>query len=319
MTAVAPDRLRTLLDTLVGALDADVDGAGMARRALLSRFHFDRLVADAVGEPPGTLRRRLLLERAAWRLGRGAGVTAAGFEAGYGSTAAFSRAFRRAYGVAPSRFAASGADFRLAAGNGLHFHPPAGLRLPSATRRPPMDLTDRLLEHDVWLTGRLLERAAELPDAALDRELRPGHEVLRFDGPEATVRQMLDRLVWTKEVWSAAIAGRDLPDALDDSIPGLRARWARAGSEFVALVREVRERGGWDAGFVDALCDPPQSFTLGGVVAHVITFSAHRRQVLIAALADLGVIGIDHDPLEWERQRMVERPLRPAALRGTDR
>jgi hypothetical protein len=28
----------------------------------------------------------------------------------------------------------------------------------------------------------------------------------------------------------------------------------------------------WDSGFVDALCEPPQSFTFGGVLAHVVTF-----------------------------------------------
>ena len=144
-------------------------------------------------------------------------------EAGYGSAEAFSRAFSRAHGVAPSRFAREKGDFRLAAPNGIHFHPPAGLRLRGTERRQVMDLTERLLEHDHWLTGRLVERAGELPDEELDREIRPGHEVLDFDGPEPTVRAMLDRLVWTKEVWTAAIAGRDIPEAPDRSLGGLRA------------------------------------------------------------------------------------------------
>lgn len=44
-------------------------------------------------------RRRLLLERAAWRLARGVSVTEASLEAGYDAVEAFSRAFARAHGV----------------------------------------------------------------------------------------------------------------------------------------------------------------------------------------------------------------------------
>ena len=75
-----------------------------------------------------------------------------------------------------------------------------------------MDVTDRLLEHDSWLTG--------------------------LDGRETTMRQMLDRHVW---------------------------------------IREDRAR---NDSFVDALCDPRQSFTFCGVIAHIITYPAYRRQVL---------------------------------------
>jgi AraC-like DNA-binding protein len=64
------DRLRGLVDSLLGALEQGADGPSRARRAHLSRFHFDRLVSDGLGEAPGAFRRRLLLERAAWRLRR---------------------------------------------------------------------------------------------------------------------------------------------------------------------------------------------------------------------------------------------------------
>jgi AraC-like DNA-binding protein len=320
MPRVRPDRLRDLLDTILDALDDAVDGGSLAGRAYLSRFHFDRLVTAGLGEAPAAFRRRLLLERAAWQLARAHSVTEAGIDAGYGSTEAFSRAFSRAYGVAPSRFAAEPADFRLAAPNGIHFHPPAGLRLAGIDRRGAMDLTDRLLEHDRWLTGRLLERAGALSDEQLDREIRPGHEVLSFDGPEPTVRAMLDKLVWTKEVWTAAIAGGDFPDGSDRSLAGLRARFETAGDEFLSLARQIRDRGQWDDAFVDALCDPPQSFTFGGVIAHVVTFSAHRRQVLIGALEELGVEEIEPGcPIEWERIRAAEHSRPAAALRGTER
>jgi hypothetical protein len=101
-----------------------------------------------LGEPPAAFRRRLLLERAAWNISRGASVTDAGFDAGHGSTEAITRAFSRAYGVPPSRFANHTLDFRLEAPNGLHFHPPAGLLVPGGERSDVMDVTERLLEHE---------------------------------------------------------------------------------------------------------------------------------------------------------------------------
>src|SRR5688500_7058291 len=103
MRPVPPDRLRDIIDAVLEALDEGLDGVAVAARAMLSPFHFNRLVRQGVGEPPAGLRRRLLLERAAWQLGRGATVTDASLEAGYEAVEAFSRAFSRAFGVAPSR------------------------------------------------------------------------------------------------------------------------------------------------------------------------------------------------------------------------
>jgi AraC family transcriptional regulator len=301
---VAPDMLRDLLDTLVESLDDAADARARAERVGLSRFYFDRLVSAKIAEPPAAFRRRLLLERAAWRLRRGATVTEAGLEAGYGSTEAFSRAFSTAFGIAPSRFVDSGLDHRLTANNGLHFHPPAGLRMPGTNRRSTMDLGDRLFQHDDWQTRALLERAATLSDEQLDREMRPGHVVFSFDGPEPSVRAMLDKLVWTKEVWTAAIGGRDYPNARDKTMAGLRRRHEAVARQFLALVRRIRDRDEWDDAFIDALCQPPQSFTFGGVLAHILTFAAHRRMTLIAVLRELGVEDVDAAcPIDWERMR----------------
>src|SRR5687768_11284088 len=227
MKAVPPDKLRDVVDAVLEALDEGLDGKALAARAMLSPFHFNRLVRAGIGEAPGGFRRRLLLERAAWRLGRGASVTDVGLEAGYDAAEAFSRAFARAHGMPPSRFADEPRDFRLAAPNGIHFHPPGGLLLPGQPRTTTMDLSDRLVEHDHWHTLRLLEQAATLSDEALDRHVRPGLVVHDFEGPEPAVRTMLERIVWTKEVWTSAIGGRDIP-ARDErsSIAGLQSRLA---------------------------------------------------------------------------------------------
>jgi hypothetical protein len=70
-----------------------------------------------------------------------------------------------------------------------------------------MDLTDRMLEHDLWLTRQLLDAAAALPAAKLDQpvDVAPGvaHD---FPAERPTARDMLERLINAKEIWTAAIA-----------------------------------------------------------------------------------------------------------------
>ena len=116
-----------------------------------------------------------------------------------------------------------------------------------------------------------------------------------------------DRLRDVKEVWTAAIGGRDIPPRDQRSIPALQARLAAVEPQFAALVRRIRDRNEWDDVFVDALCTPPVSFTLGSVVAHILTVGVVRRQTVIGALRELGVEGVEaRDPIEWERE-IVER------------
>jgi AraC family transcriptional regulator len=296
------DRLREIIDVLVD-VDDTAAGAELARRAHLSRFHFDRVSAAILGESPAAFRRRLLLERAGYELTHGASATDAAFGAGYGSLEAFSRAFRLAYGVAPSRFSG---DFRVDAPNGIHFHLPGGLLVPGDERRKTMDLTTRLIEHDNWLASRLLDAAAALEDETLDEPvpLNPPTPAFAEDAP--TIRSMLNRLVFTKEMWTAAISGRAFTEAEDRSLAGMRERLGRSAPEFAALVEDVARRNAWNTAFVDATCDPPESFTFGGAVARVITWDAYRRQVLAAALREHGA-DVSEDPIAWERQRIAER------------
>lgn len=68
------DRPRSIIDVLVD-IDDPAAGAELARRAHLSRFHFNRVTAAILGESPAAFRRRLLLERAAYELARGTTVT----------------------------------------------------------------------------------------------------------------------------------------------------------------------------------------------------------------------------------------------------
>ncbi len=108
-----------------------------------------------------------------------------------------------------------------------------------------MDLTDRLIDHDTWMTRRLLERARELSDEQLDTPLGVFKAPLPFDPSEDTFRAAVVRMIYTKEVWNAAVAGRVLPDG-DNSPNGLLARLSSAFREFAAIVRSVRDEGRWD-------------------------------------------------------------------------
>jgi hypothetical protein len=108
---------------------------------------------------------------------------------------------------------------------------------------------------------------------------------------------MAERLVGTLEIWVAAIAGHPAPAGGGP----LLARHARAGAAFSRLARSIRDRGAWDDAFVDALCEPPQTFTYGGVLAHVLTYGAVRREALASVLTELGAsIPASGDPIEWE-------------------
>jgi hypothetical protein len=112
---------------------------------------------------------------------------------------------------------------------------------------------------------------------------------------------MLSRLVFTKEMWSAAVAGREFVRNDDASLSSLKQRVDDAGANFAELVRDIRDRRAWDTAFVDATCDPPESFSFGGAIAHALTWDAHRRQIVVAALGERGVEGLSADPLDWRR------------------
>jgi AraC family transcriptional regulator len=52
---------------------------------------------------------------------------------------------------------------------------------------------------------------------------------------------------------------------------------------------------------IDALCGPPESFQLYGIVAHVLTYSAHRRELARTMLARHGICTGRGDPLDCMR------------------
>lgn len=287
------DETERLSGVVLESLDSEQDASGLARRAWRSRTQFYRLFRAIVDETPVAMRRRLLLERAAWQLSRTKlAVTEIGLNANYGSLEAFTRAFRKAFGVSPSLYRRMGATYtHLPAANGIHHY--SGIAAKKGTDRT-MDLFDIFSGQESWHTRRLLDLAKTLNDEQLDRLLETPTKVLPWEGQGLTLRQLLDRMVQTKEVWAAALSGGSMPP-MDDAPPAHRtpaamlARLEAADAKFHGVLAKVRDRSAWDDTFVDALCEPPETFSFGGTFAHVITFNAYRRMVAIDALRRLGV------------------------------
>jgi len=181
----------------------------MARSSYASEFHFSREVRRLTGESPAALRRRIMLERAAWRLHRGESVSAVAADEGWSSPEVFSRAFSRTFGVPPSR--AADIEFRVSAPNGLHFHPPQSLWLDSDGDTKEPEISQLMVAHDVADTAYLINQAMQLSKDQWTQDISPGQVILDWDGPEPSVGAVLGAIVWTKEVWLATIEGRDFP------------------------------------------------------------------------------------------------------------
>jgi len=301
--ADGPNTADRLSAIVANSLDTPATTQDLARQAYQSRTQFHRLFRAVVEETPVAMRRRLLLERAAYQLAHtGMAVTDVALDANYGSLEAFTRAFRKAFRTSPSLYRRRrDPHFHLPASNGIHFF---AFGSPAKGGRD-MDLFDRFAGNDSWHMQRLLEYARTLSDEQLDRPLPTVVELLPWRESNKTLRQLLENIVFTKEVWTAALAGTDMdmngaPQS-QRSPQAMLQRLEKTDAELHRIFREVRNRSGWDDTFVDALCEPAETFTFGGVFAHIMTFNAHRRLMALDALRQLGVQTEGFgDPMEYE-------------------
>jgi AraC-like DNA-binding protein len=299
------DNLKDRLSSVVmNSLDTNAETKDLARQAYQSRTQFHRLFRAFIEETPAAMRRRLLLERAAYRLAHTRSlVTDIALDANYNSLEAFTRAFRKAFGTSPSLYRRMGvAHFHLPASNRIHFLAPGS----SAEGGKDMDLFDRFAGNDSWHTRRLLEYAATLNNEQLDRPLASVVELLPWREKNKTLRQLLENIIFTKEVWTAALAGTQFdvngPPESERSPQAMMKRLEKTDAELHRILTDVRNRAAWDDTFVDALCEPAETFTFGGVFAHIMTFNAHRRLMALDALRQLGVQTEGFgDPMEYEQ------------------
>ena len=299
------DRLSAIV---ANSLDAQPRTQDLARQAYQSRTQFHRLFRAAVEETPAAMRRRLLLERAAYQLGHTATpVTEIALDANYGSLEAFTRAFQKAFRSSPSIYRRMrNAHFHLPAPNKIHFWAPGSSTSDSPIKGGgEMDLFDRFAGNDSWHMRRLLEYASTLTEEKLDRPLPSVVELLPWRESNKTLRQLLENIVFTKEVWTAALSGAEMdvngPPKSQRTPQAMLQRLEKTDAELHRILGDVRSRSNWDDTFVDALCEPAETFTYGGVFAHIMTFNAHRRLMALDALRQLGVQTEGFgDPMEYE-------------------
>jgi uncharacterized damage-inducible protein DinB len=173
-----------------------------------------------------------------------------------------------------------------------------------------MDLFERFSGNESWHTRKLLGYAATLTDEQLDRPLPQAAEELPWHQANTSLRQLLENIVYTKDVWAAALTGQTIdlnPTPPQKRTPAVMLdRLAQSDELLDKVFRGVDSRCAWDDTFVDALCEPPETFTYGGVFAHIMTFNGYRRVAALAALRTLGVDAKGYgDPIEYERTVLV--------------
>src|ERR1700747_144098 len=242
---------------VANSLDIQAKTQDLARQAYQSRTQFHRLFRTVVEETPAAMRLRLLLERAAYQLTHsGISVTDVALDANYGSLEAFTRAFRKAFRISPSLYRRMrDPHFHLPASNKIHFFAPGS----STKGGRDMDLFDRFAGNDSWHTRRLLEYAGTLTEEQLDRPLLRAVELVPWRESNKTLRQLLENIIFTKEVWTAALSGVDMdvngPPKSQRTPLAMLQRLDKTDAELHRIFCGMRKRSAWDDTFVDALCE----------------------------------------------------------------
>ena len=173
-----------------------------------------------------------------------------------------------------------------------------------------MDLYDIFAGAESFHVRKLLEHARGLTDAQLDKPLNNPAHVFPWDTPAQSLRDLLRRLVVTKEVWTAALTGASMPN-VDAEPPehrtpeALLSRLEAVDMKFNRILADVRNRNAWSDTFVDALCEPPETFSFVGTFAHVT--GVHLQSGAVVHMHPLGQPEVGnagtrlsfHTELEW--------------------
>ena len=161
---------------------------------------------------------------------------------------------------------------------------------------------EMILDARERLTSEMVRCAERLTDAQLDEPIE-----LNVDDDHQTIRSLLSRLVGQMGMWNAAMANRDYDWSVEEHESrrvAARTGWPTEGATYLSHVRDVADRGRLDDTFVDALCEPAEVFTYGGMIAHVLTFAAHRRCLVVMALGKHGITELGWgDPMRWVAER----------------
>ena len=287
---------------LLGSLDEDLTSADLADQAAYSRAQYYRIVGRRLGDKPIASRRRLLLERAAYELlHTRKSTTEIAFDACFRSLEGFGRAFRKAYGLAPSKFRRLRADeYRLDLGERLHYVPAPSVATHGKGDKP-MNATERMVEHHCLLMNKMIDHCGNLPAERLDEPIKAAG-ILPWTDEVPTLRRLLGKSCAFAAPWMEAINGIKSDYAPTD-LKAMKSAVDLSRSGFFDILRAVEEDGSWDLTFVDSVCEPPEVFSYGGVIGHMLSFSAYRRMALLQEFKALGFNDLGSgDPIEYDRQ-----------------
>ena len=166
-----------------------------------------------------------------------------------------------------------------------------------------MATPELMIEHHAWHLACLLDIAENWSDAELDRTMQASEPFPWMCGP-ATIREMLGRAAGFAAPWMHAINGIETPYK-PNTVTEMREALDKGRVAFIEIIRSVERDRSWDLTFVDAVCEPPEVFSYGGVIGHVLTYNAYRRFALVSEFRSLGHTDIAFgDPIQFERRKV---------------
>ncbi|MGF2949320.1 hypothetical protein [Microbacterium alcoholitolerans] len=85
-------------------------------------------------------------------------------------------------------------------------------------------------------------------------------------------------------MWNAVMAGREYDLSVEEgqSLAELRTVLDVEGPAFLAHVRAVTSQNRLDVTFVGVIGERVERISYGGSLAHILTFAAHRRTLVLA-------------------------------------
>ena len=146
---------------------------------------------------------------------------------------------------------------------------------------------------ELWLQSHAqavatLVRALEGTPGVLD-EIAKTRQPFPWHDPTMRIDDLVGGVCRFGEPWIHMLDGG--PKSSNDRSPeGRLLQLEENRARLRDLMLRFEEEGSWDMTFVDRECEPPQTFSYGGVILMVIVFADHLRVELDAELRERGLL-----------------------------
>ena len=165
-----------------------------------------------------------------------------------------------------------------------------------------MDLLERLIRHDAWMTRQFLEHCRSLTDEQFHHA---------FDIGPGTLHDTLLHNVDVMFGWADRIADRERRPNLPErryAIDELLTQLDDAAAALETTARAVHDEDRLDEMMAVTHDGRTWQFTRGTAIAHVITHGMHHRAQALNMFRRAGApCALDGDVIEWE---VATRPAR---------